>query len=288
MANTGSLIPSQRDLRPGLYESSTSKSLYEDFKLPVLHADGDGDGAAGTTGENLMITGRGNMFIVTPIATQTIPFLTWSNSGLDLSSGDDTDGDGWEIHNGVGTANPYSFTVGTAKPQYASFTMTISDASEFDELAIGFRKQEANQAAIGSYTDYAVLNVGAGANLGLIKAETDLNGAAATSTSTTQSWADAATHTLTVICDSDGTLFGTPRAVYYEIDGAEPTAVPSTLFKFDSGDVLMPFFHGLQDESGNAATLYLTKLEWGEVPFGYSTQPAKQSLSKQVTQKYGE
>lgn len=284
MANVGSVRSGDRDFRSGLNESVTSKSLYEDFKLPVIHTDGDGDGAAGTTGENLMLTGRGNMFIMTPIATQTIPFLTWSNSGLDLSSGDDTDGDGWEIHNGVGDRNPFAFTVGTDTPRYASMTLTISDASEFDELAIGFRKQAANQAAIDDYTDFAVLNLNAGANLGDIYIETALNNAATTSTDTTDNWVDAATHTFTVICDSDGSLFGKRRAVYYEIDGAEPTAVPASLYQFDNGDVLMPFLHALQDETGGAATLYLTKVEWGEIGFGFSKQLATQSLSQQVRQ----
>lgn len=287
MASTGSSIPSHKDARPTLYGSTTTaRSLYEDFALPVIHLDGDGDGSPGTTGENIMMTGRGNCFTVTPIATQTIPFLTWTlGSGIDLSSGDDTDGDGWEIHNGVGAANPYSFVVGTAKPQYASVTLTISDVSEFDELAIGFRKTaEANEAAIDNYTDMAVLNIGAGANDGTIDIETILNDAATTNTPTTQSVADAGTVTLTVICDSDGSLYGKKRAVYYEINGAEPTAVPATLFRFDDGDRLFPFLHALQDETGGAATVFVSKLEWGEWGFSNATQPKGQSLSYQRTQ----
>ncbi len=115
---------------------------------------------------------------------------------------------------------------------------------------------------------------------GAINITTILNssGGTVTDTDTTDTWADAATKTLMVVCDSDGSLWNTPGACYYEIDGAAPTAVASSTFKFDAGEVVIPFFAYRYDAT--TPGVIISKLwESGHVGVGETSQQAPQVFS---------
>ena len=216
----------------------------------------------GTAGDVNTISTRDNKFQAHVLGTQTILGPKRVAGGLDITQ-DLTNNDGIEYTLGmedpantvVGALSHGAFTVGTDKPFGFSLKFKLTDVSGTDDCAVGFRKVEAYQANVDDYDEGAFLNVISGN----INIETILNNAATTTTDTTDNWADLETKTLSVYCDSDGSLWGTPRAVYYEIDGAKPTAVATTLFRFDNAEVVAPFFYFLNDTDVAESTILV---EW--------------------------
>jgi len=209
------------------------KSIVETFDhYPVFQKQG-GAVPGGTTGdENMMLTTK-NAFEYHILGTQTITAPTWASTGLDVGM-DQTADDGVELTNGITSRSKAAFTVGTDGPFYLEVTFSIADVSGTDDCAIGFRKAEAYQANLDDYDEMACLNVISGA----INIETILNNGATTTTDTTDTWADAASHTLKVLVDGNG-------AVTYQIDGVAPTTTAA--FSFDSAEVVVPFFYFLND-----------------------------------------
>jgi hypothetical protein len=212
------------------------RRLYTDFMGNVVTAKKLGGAATGTAGDEnlLMVGGYGHVhatgFEWHVLGTQTILAPTKAAGGLDLNSQDQTDNDGIELSNGIlYRANaPHTFKVGTDGAFYAKVTFSIADVSGTDDCAFGFRKCEDYQANVDDYDEMAALNVISGD----IKIETILNGAATTTTDTTDNWADAASHTLAVFVSGAG-------VVTYQIDNAAPTTTAA--FTFDDGEEVMPF-----------------------------------------------
>lgn len=262
MANTGQAVNSPNDVRASLVTSAHQRFVYDEFKGHfVKRASAADDGEpTGTAGNVNVLLGDRNTFEYHIIGTQTILGPVRTSAGLNIAMDQDNN-DGLEITLGnempadtvisnAAGATRGTFVVGTDPPFGFAFKCSIADVSGLDEFIVGFRKAEAYQAVIETgYDETAHLNCRSGD----IYTSTILNAGTPTDTDTTDNWADAATHTLAVICDSDGSLYGTARAVYYEIDGAKPTTVASTLFKFDSGEIVIPFVAFRQDAdlSGN-------------------------------------
>ena len=205
------------------------------------------------------------------LGTQTILGPARVDAGLNITQ-DLTDNDGLEYTLGVeepadtviadtAGSSAGTFKVGTDKPFFVRLNFKLTDVSGTDDCALGFRKAEAYQANVDDYDEMAALNVISGD----IKIETILNAAATTTTDTTDNWADAETKTLMVIVDSDGSLYGQARAVYYEIDGAIPTALPTAAFKFDADELVVPFFYFL-NASDVAESTILVSWESGLIP----------------------
>jgi hypothetical protein len=109
---------------------------------------------------------------------------------------------------------------------------------------MGFRKSEANNATITSYTDYACIGLDNVAFAGNVVISTELNSGGTTNTDTTDAWADGASHELAVLVSASG-------VVTYTIDGSAPTATAA--YTFDNTDVVVPFIHFLNgaDVAGN-------------------------------------
>lgn len=203
---------------------------YEYFDVNPVTALITGGAAGGTTGnENVMVFGE-NIFEYHVLGTQTILAPSISASGL-VADLDDTDNDGLEISQGITARSPAAFTVGT-DAFYLKVKFLIEDVSGTDDCAVGFRGDEAYQAAIDDYNDMAALNVISGA----IYIETIDDNAATTSTDTTDTWGDGETKTLGVFVDTDG-------AVTYTIDGSAPSTTAA--HSIDSGDVVVPFLYFL-------------------------------------------
>lgn len=232
-------VNSALDVRAALRNDRMRRYVYEDFRTPIATFDGDGDGVAGTTGPNILVTGD-NIFEYEGVGTMDSAVLIWNaDTGLLLTSNMTSDNVGIEINLGnsagadstTGLRSKGAFTVGTDDAFGASLNFTLADVSGTDFCFFGFRKAEANQAAEGAltYTDYALLAVISGD----IKIYTSLNNGTEGITDTTDNWADTENHTLTVLVDHIG-------RVTFEIDGVAPTT--TTSFTFDNGDVVMPFF----------------------------------------------
>jgi len=263
----GVSITTDNDVRAALIADEHDRFVHETFKgLPHVSESVDASGAPGVaTGDvNTVYTGKNEFQFHVLGSGQTIdgPAKTsggWNvaqdlaaDEGAEYTLGNEYP-EGTCISNAAG-ATRGTFVVGTDKPFYVAMKYTIADVSGTDDCALGFRKAELYQAAIDSYDEWAALNVIAGD----INIETELNGGGTTTTDTTDNWADAETKTLMVVCDSDGSISndGTVGKCYYFIDGLKPTTEPAARFKFDSGEIVIPFFYFLHDATAPGAITF--------------------------------
>ena len=202
----------------------------------------------GTAGDENLLVFDDNIFEYHILGTQTITAPVISATGLNIGM-DQTDNDGVEITQGILSNSRSVFVVGTSKSFSLKVGITIPDVSGTDDCAIGFRKAEAYQAAIDNYDEMVAINVISGA----IKTETILNGAATTTTDTTDTFTDGASKTLEVNVSATG-------IVTYKVDGVAPTTTAA--FTFDDGEVVVPFIYFLH--AGDiAGAVTLTKYECG-------------------------
>lgn len=237
------------------------KWLYTDFQgfLSMGGPTGVSDGTAAAR-NTFIVEGYGPnnpIFMENiPNVGQTILGPARHASGINISQ-DLTDNDGVEYCFGdvYNRDNPAHFKVGTDGAFYAKAKLLITDVSGTDDLAFGFRKIEARQAAIDDYDEMAALNVISGD----IKIETILNGGATTTTDTTDNWADTNEKTLEIYVSAAG-------VVTYKIDGAAPTVTAA--FTFDNGECVMPFLYLLHASDVAETTVWETfecGLQTGEV-----------------------
>lgn len=141
------------------------------------------------------------------------------------------DGDAFELTNGTTSLSRCARTVGTSKAFYAQATFKIPDISGITELWFGWRKAEAYQADSDNYDELASLNIGLGAT-GRINITTILNNAATSTTNTAlTALVDGDSVTLRVEVDALGRCT-------FKVNG---TATTVAAFKFDSGEVVVPF-----------------------------------------------
>lgn len=147
----------------------------------------------------------------------------------------DTDNVGVELTQGVIAAGPAAFTIGTDPAFKVSVKFLLPVVATYDVAAIGFRKVAAYDTALDTpgelltaYSDVALLNV----NAGTIATNTRLAAGVGTVTSTTNTWADAASKTLTVLVSAAG-------VATFLIDGAAPTVNTNTV-TLTSGVTVVP------------------------------------------------
>jgi len=223
---------------------------YETFTATPACQSRGGGAASGTGGdENIMICDHSIMEYYM-MGTQSILEPVKVADGIDVAL-DQTDNDGAEFTMGITAFNKHSYTIDT-DAFYAIWKFTIAVVAGTDDFAVGFRADEAYDGTLLNYIDYAVLNVQAGD----IIIETDLNnGGTPDATDTTDDWADTETHTLEVYVDITG-------AVTYKIDGAAPTVTKA--FTFDTGDVVVPFFHFLQANAAQTGVVIWHSFECGK------------------------
>lgn len=246
-------INQERDVRPALTDDAHQRYVYIDFtkELPVASvATRTGGVPTGTAGNVNQLRTRDACLEYHVIGTQTILAPGRTDTGLDITQ-DDDDNDGLEYTTGCefpeGTvfadtagSSAGTFKVGTDPEFGFALKFKMADVSEVDEMLVGFRKAEAYQAVLETaYDEMAAFN----SMSGTINLSTILNNASNTDTDTTNDWADAETKTLAVIVDSLGRLSndGTVGKCYFLIDGEPPTTEATTRFKFDSGELVIPF-----------------------------------------------
>ena len=223
---------------------------YEVFDAnPVTCAVGGGAASDTAQTANAMLFPE-TAFEYAAIGTQTLTAPVLTATGLDIGM-DQTNNDGVEITQGITAKSRRAFTIGTSPAFFVRLKFKIEDVSGSDQFGVGFRKTQAYQAAIASYTDKAFI----GSVSGDIKINTLLNNAGGVITDTTQDWADGETHTLKVIVSAAG-------VVTYQIDGAAPTATAA--FTFDNGDIVVPFIWMIND-SDVVGTAELIEYECGYV-----------------------
>lgn len=203
----------------------------------------------GATGDENMLQWPEGSLEYHILGTQTIlapvPVATGLNIGMDQ-----TDNDGVELCAGILASNKLAFTVGTDAAFYAKMRFSIATVAGTDDCVFGFRKVEAYQANVDDYDEMAALNV----NAGNILNQTILNGGDTDATDTTNNWADAGIHEITVLVSAAG-------VVTYKIDGVAPLV--ATAFTFDTGEVVVPFMFMLQANAAQTGALVLEHFECG-------------------------
>lgn len=210
------------------------KYVFENFQNNGATSKNGGGAAGGTAGDENVLVLPTTAFEYHILGTQTITAPVITANGLNMGSMDQTANDGLELNHGVLSSQIPAFKVGTDAAFFLRVRFSIADVSGTDDCLIGFRKVEANQAAVDDYADMAALNVIAGD----INIETIVGGAATDTTDTTDNWADGETHELQVNVSAAG-------VVTYLIDGVAPTTTAA--YTFTDALTVMPFFYFLED-----------------------------------------
>jgi len=197
IVRAGSLYLGDRRGRLGtavLEKNLLPRYTFEDFQSDPVTAGKAGGAATGATGdENTMGLGS-NMFEYHILgAGQTILAPSLVATGL-LVSLDKVDNEGAEYSQGILARSKQAMVIGTDE-FYFKLKFSIADISGADEVAVGFRKAEAYQAAIDNYADMAALNVISGN----ITIETIVGGGATGVTDTTDNWTDGQIKTLEAV-----------------------------------------------------------------------------------------
>jgi hypothetical protein len=192
-------------------------------------------------------------FIFAQATAQTI-LPTMGSNGLDIS-GDEVNGESYEMFAGILGASGRPAVVGYDPAFYFCATVQTEDASGTNELKVGWRSATQTQSA--TYTDY--LNY---AWVGIHSTDTTDpapifvqtgNDDTDTSTSTGNTLADA---TATELC----TLVSAAGVVTYTINGTAPTTTAA--MTFDDGDSLIPVII-VQQGSDVTATMEILSWEVG-------------------------
>lgn len=168
-------------------ESAPTQRCLEKFDCPPIFGGTAGVTGlpTGTAGDVNVIKTQENVFQYSPKGTQTITAMEWTEAAGLVVAGDATADDGFEITQGVTSASRMAMTAGTDRFFFQT-KITVDDVDGTDDLAVGWRKAEAYQAAIDNYDEMAAINMISGH----IKLETILNNAATTTTDTTMDLAD--------------------------------------------------------------------------------------------------
>lgn len=209
--------------------------------------------ATGANGDvNLMYCQQGVLMEQFIIGTQTIIGPRMDSNGL-LVSLDLTAAEGAEYNFGAGRTNSrHAFTIGTSAAFFFEVGLRINDMDGADPYVIGFRKSEANNATMASYTDYAAIGMNAASSATNIVTMDELNGGGQTVTNTTDAWGgDGTTNTLRVLVSAAG-------VVTYTVNGSAPSAAGA--FTFDNGDVVCPYIHLLHSASATAVNITSLKV----------------------------
>lgn len=223
----------------------TQKGGYIAFGEQPVCVQEDGTVASGVDTEVNVGAMGGLVFEFNNIGTQTVLVPNIAATGLDVGR-TQTNAIGSEFNQGILASSPAAFTIGTDGPFHFRLKFSIATAAGSGECAVGFRNDGAYAPAIDNYTDMAAFNIQAG----VINIETILNNAGTVTTDTTLTdWVDAATHILEV----DVSMAG---VVTYKYDGSEPTVVAA--FTFDTGDVVIPFFHLVNNATKTGAVVLQT------------------------------
>lgn len=225
----------------------SDQNIDEDFQQALIVSNmdnADGSVYTGAAGEECSFHTGKNAFEFHQAAVATPAVVTPFQSADGLEVKPVAAADALEITNGITALSKAAYTVGSFPEDKTIFfecTVKIDDISDVTELAVGFRKAEAYQAAVDDYDEMAAFNIGQDAD-GQIEIHTILNNAATAETDTTETdWADGGEHTLRVEVANDGVCT-------FKYDGAEPTVTAT--FTFDSGEVIVPFLF-LDTETGD-------------------------------------
>lgn len=219
-----------------LFSSGTDLTVTQS---PLLQSNlSTGEAPTGATGDvNLMYLQDGclmEQFILG--AGQTIIAPRMTANGLDVAL-DQTATEGAEYNFGARNNAKHAYTIGTSAAFFIEATFYVTDYSGCDPLMMGFRKVEANNATLATYTDYAAIGINQATSAANATILSELNAGGQTATDTTDALAaEPNSFVVKVLVSAAG-------VTTFEVDGSAASAAPA--FTFDNTDVVMPFIHFL-------------------------------------------
>lgn len=214
---------------------------------PVISKVGGGAAAGGSAETDVWLDGKSIFEYYNIVGNTNLGPSLDGSFGLNLAP-DATATHAVEYNTGVTPQNNFTFTIdntGNTTPAFfltAQLDVATALGATGPSIFLGFRKLQANAAAIATYTDFATIGIQAG----LFKIETQLASGGAVITSTTQAPANATMFQIKVLVDSFGN-------VTYQINGQTPVVLPVTPYQFANGLVVMPFLRILQNATTTAS-----------------------------------
>lgn len=247
----------EKKLAEAVREDDNIEETFEQALIVSNMDNADGSVYTGAAGEEVgLFTGK-NAFEVHQAAVATPAVVTPHQSSAGLEVKPVAAADALEVTNGITSLSKAAKTVGSFKGDKRVFfeaNILIDDISDVTELAMGFRKAEAYQAAVDDYDEMAAFNIGQDAD-GQIEIHTILNGAATAEVDTTETdWADGKAYLLRIEVENNGkchffiTSAAASAAAAELLTPATPTVTAD--FSFDSGEVIVPFLF-LDTETGD-------------------------------------
>jgi hypothetical protein len=209
---------------------------------PVVTAVGGGAAAGASAELDVFLDDktRFEQFVIVG-NTNLGPKIDSTAFGLNLAS-DATSTHGVEINNGQTALNNFTFLIDTSGNTTNAFFLTgqfkIATVAGCT-LELGFRKVQANNASLASYTDFAAI----GSIAGEFEIQTQIATAGVITTDTTQAAVNATMFQLTVLVDAMGN-------VTYQINGQSP--VTTVAYQFANGITVMPFLRIIQNSTTTA------------------------------------
>lgn len=167
---------------------------------------------------------------------------------------DATNTHGCEYNTGSTALNPFTWKIDTSGATQNAFFMKMNwkVATVAGALVIfGFRKVQANNATLSSYTDFAA--IGLVDTSGHLKTETQIGSGGVVTTDTTNVLTDATAYEAAIFVDATGN-------VTYQLNGSTPTTVAA--YQFANGITVMPFWRVVQNAT-TTATASSNYIEWG-------------------------
>lgn len=220
---------------------------FDNFAVNPVTSKVGGGAATGTAGDqNVLYTAFGQ-YEWNVIGTQTILAPSLDSFGLNLVQ-DNTSGDGIELCMGQTALSPMHFTTNEDAAFFLQTVFKVEDVSGTNPLIIGFRKVQAFNATLSSYTDF--VSIGIVGTAAKIQLQTQLNTGGVVTTDTTQTVSDGVAFQLGIKVSSTG-------VVTYQLNYQEPTVIAA--FQFDPDDVVIPFirFTEAADITTQASCNYL-------------------------------
>lgn len=213
------------------------KYFSDTFKFQGVTAAYAGGAATGGTGDHNVLFTKFNPWEWNVIGTQTILVPSIDTFGLNLVQDAAVAGDGIELCMGQTSLSSASFLIGTDAAFFMRCNFKVEDASGCNPLIIGLRKAQAFDATLANYTDFVSIGIVGTANPNTIKLQTQIATGGVVTTDTTQTWADGATHSLSIFVSAAG-------VVTYQIDDAAPTATAA--YTFANAINVIPFIRFTQ------------------------------------------
>lgn len=165
----------------------------------------------------------------TIIGTQTVLVPSIDDFGLNLAQSA-TASSGSEITMGQTALSPAAFTTGEQPAFFLQAVFKIATAAGCNPLLIGFRKAQAFNASLASYTDF--VSIGIVGTAGHVQLQTQLASGGLVTTDTTNIATDASIVAFRINVSATG-------VVTYQYNYQSPIVVAA--FTFNPGTIVIPF-----------------------------------------------